>query len=96
MEELETLANLPAANNYTQKERYHDFRKVFTTPEGARVLREILAWCHLLKPSVYGAPIDSNLVLMKEGERNIGLRLLFTYNNEPPEQPQRTRRKHAN
>lgn len=92
VKELDALTSLPHSENYTQKERYSDFRKTFSTPEGQRTLREILSWCHLLKPSVYGSPIDSNLVLLKEGERNIGLRLLTTYHNEPPERPDRARK----
>lgn len=95
MDELDALAKLPTAENYTSKDRYHDFRKSFSTPEGQRTLREILSWCHLLKPSVYGIPIDPHLVSMKEGERNIGLKLLHTYHNEPPERPEKTRRKHG-
>ncbi len=93
MSELETLASLPAAEGYTPNDRYHDFKKLFTTDEGKRALREILSWCHLLKPSIIGSPIDSHLMAMREGERNIGLRLLATINNEPRPQPERTTRK---
>lgn len=89
---FESLASLPSSN-YTPKERYHDFRKVFGTPEGQRVMREVLSWCHMFKPSVIGNPIDPYAVTMKEGERNIGLRLLSTFHNEPPERPEKTRRK---
>lgn len=90
---MDEIAALAKAENYTAKERYHDFRRVFGTPEGQRVMREVLSWCHMFKPSVFGNPIDPHLVVLKEGERNIGLRLLSTYHNEPPERPERTRRK---
>lgn len=90
---MDEFAELVKSEAYTPKERYHDFRKVFGTPEGQRVMREVLAWCHMFKPSVFGNPIDPYLVTLKEGERNIGLRLLTTYHNEPPEKPERTRRK---
>lgn len=87
---LETLANLPTAEGYTPNDRFHDFKKLFTSDEGKRALREILSWCHLLKPSVIGSPVDSHLMAMREGERNIGLRLLATINNEPRPRPERT------
>ena len=89
---LETLTSLPAAEGYTPNDRWHDFRKVFTSDEGKRALREILSWCHLLKPSIISTPIDSHLMAMREGERNIGLRLLATINNEPRPKPERTTR----
>ena len=90
---MDELNGLAKSGSYLPKERYHDFRKVFGTAEGQRVMREVLSWCHLLKPSVYGAPIDANLVMLREGERNIGLKLLSIYHNEPPERPEKTRRK---
>ena len=89
---LETLASLPAAEGYTPNDRWQDFRKLFTTDEGKRALREILSWCHLLKPSIIGSPIDPYLMAIREGERNIGLRLLDTINKEPRLKPERTTR----
>lgn len=89
---LDTLASLPAGP-YSDKDKYSDFRKVFGTPEGQRVMREILAWCQLFKPSIQASPIDPYLVTMKEGARNIGLRLLTTYHNEPAERADKARRK---
>ena len=89
---LETLANLPPNEGYTPNDRWQDFRKSFTTDEGKRVLREIISWCHLLRPSIVNSPVDSHLMAMREGERNIGLRLLATINNEPRPKPERTTR----
>ena len=92
MDLLDALSKLPQGP-YTPKDRYHDFRKVFGSPEGQRAMREILSWCHMFKPSVYGNPIDPHLVTLKEGERNIGLKLLSIYHTEPPEKQERARRK---
>ena len=89
---LETLASLPTTEGYTPNDRWHDFKKLFNSDEGKRALREILSWCHLLKPSIIGSPVDSHLMAMREGERNIGLRLLATINNEPHLKPERTTR----
>ena len=73
---------------YTAKERFADFRRLFTsTPEGKRVFAEILSWGHMLKPSLITAPIDPYYTHIKEGERNMSLRLLATINNEPREKP---------
>jgi len=83
---LEVLANLPLVKNYTPADKYHDFRKVFSTPEGQRVFREILGWGHIFKPSLSGDPIDPLAMAVREGERNNSLRLLATYNNEPVQQ----------
>jgi hypothetical protein len=82
----DTLASLPALENYSKKDQYHDFRQLFMgTDQGKRVLRQILEWGHLLRPSVARVPIDPYLTHMHEGERNIALKLLSTVHNEPPE-----------
>ncbi len=82
------LAALSSTEGYTPTDRYRDFRRVFmSSDEGKRVLREILGWCHLLRPSVMALPIDTGHVLLREGERNIGLKLLATVNTDPPQQP---------
>jgi len=80
---LQLLAELPSDQNYTSADRYHDFRKVFATPEGQRAFREILSWGKLFSPSLNGSPIDPYAMAVGNGEKNIALRLLATYNNEP-------------
>lgn len=85
MDEFETLISLPTGK-YSAKDRYTDFRRVLMgSDEGKRVLGEILSWCHMFKPSVMGSPVDPNAVLVREGERNIALRLLTTITKEPPQ-----------
>jgi len=71
--------------NYTNWDRYRDFHKVFGTPEGGRVLDQILKWGHVLKTSMNK---DVNNVLFSEGERNLALKILAGL-TAPAEQPQR-------
>jgi hypothetical protein len=75
---------------YTPKDKYHDFRKLFTSDEGKRVLREIVSWGRILKAPVLTNPVDPYLLAIQEGERNIVRRLLVTINNEPVEPPAHT------
>lgn len=91
---LSVLASLPSAENYTQRDRYHDFRRIFMgSEEGKRVFREILSWGHILRPSSFGSPIDPYLTHVRDGEANIARRLLVTVTNEPPEKPVQAKRK---
>ena len=90
---LTALAALPGSAGYTPEERYRDFRRVFTgSEEGKRVLREILSWGHMLRPSAQGSPIDPYLTHIREGEANIARRLLITVTVEPPQRPKRQTR----
>ena len=95
MNEAELLAELAAlpSENYTPEDRYRDFRKLFTTEEGKRVFREVLAWGHLLQPSAHGNPVDPYLTHIREGEANIARRLLVTVMKEPPQKPAQQQRK---
>lgn len=87
---LEALTSFPSQQNYTPKDRYHDFRRIFTSDEGKRVLREILSWGGMFRPSVIGNPVDPYRMAIREGERNMALRLLAAIYNEPPERPEKT------
>ncbi len=78
------------AANYLPKDRYRDFRKVFGPDEGKRVFNEILSWGHMYQSSLTGNPIDPLILSSREGERNIALKLLSTYNDEPKEKSKKT------
>ena len=71
--------------NYTEADRYRDFRAVFfgeSTPlQGRRVLWQILEWCRLFRP--VSAPGDPHETYRRDGERNIGLKIFMTLNAEP-------------
>ncbi len=85
-EYLDILADLSIPEDYDEIDRYNDFRKVFLeTDQGRRVLRQVLAWGHLLKSHLVRMhPIDPNAVLSLEGERNLALRIFSVMLVEPP------------
>ncbi|KKK54547.1 hypothetical protein LCGC14_3083590 [marine sediment metagenome] len=89
-EYLEILADLSVPEDYERLDQYNDFRKVFLeTDQGRRVLRQILAWGHLLKSHLVRMPrpIDPYAVLAFEGERNLALHIFSVMLVEPPERP---------
>jgi len=84
---LDSLNELPSTN-YSSKDRYADFRQVFTGSEqGKRVYLELLAWGKMFNSSVSGNPIDPLKVMFSEGHRNFVIKLIAAVNIEPPEQP---------
>ena len=90
---LDEVTKLPSLQGYLPEDRYREFRRVFLdTPEGPRVLAEILSWGRFFKQSVTTSPIDANLLLLREGQRNIALALLNTIYNEPPAKPAKQRK----
>jgi hypothetical protein len=87
-------------SKYTsQIERYQDFREVFlSTPQGERVLREILGMGYVLNDTTkfnkYG--VDESATLISTGERKLALAIHKIATVEPPPPPpikQNTRRK---
>ena len=87
-------------SKYTsQIERYQDFREVFlSTPQGERVLREILGMGYVLNDTTkfnkYG--VDASATLISTGERKLALAIHKIATVEPPPPPptkQNTRRK---
>lgn len=89
---LGEVTKLPLTN-YTNKDRYHDFRKVFMgTDEGKRVLSEIVKWAKLLDAPKLTSPIDPYFLAIREGGHNLVRKLLVTIYKEPPEQPTQTNR----
>jgi hypothetical protein len=91
---LDELAALPSTDGYSAKDRYHDFRRIFMgSDEGRRVMAEILSWGRLMQPWGFSSPIDPYQMALREGQRNIALKLLDTVLREPPERPERAARK---
>lgn len=90
---LDMLASLPSQEDYAPMDRYRDFQKVFGTDEGKRVLREILSWGRIFRSPVLGKPIDPYAMAVTFGERNMALKLMATIHTEPPDKPQRARKK---
>ncbi len=91
---LEWTANLPRLDNYTEKDQYHDFRKVFTgdstAVEGQRVLRRIMELGCIFNQPPLVSPIDSYMLAAIHGRRYLALKILSNVNNEPHERPTQT------
>ena len=83
---LDDLRAATLGVSYSHLDRYRDFRAVFGTAQGKRVLWEVLGWCQIYR-AYRGS--DTTELFMREGKRNIGLRLLATMNDEPEERPDR-------
>lgn len=90
---LEDLATLPSLANYTNKDRYHDFRKTFSSVEGQRVLRYILESGGVFNEPPLVSPVDSHMLAAHRGKRQMALMIFACYNNEPREQPPTAKRK---
>lgn len=87
---------LAAASNgeRTKMDIYREFRLVFLgSPEGKRVLNDILTWCHMghssMKP---GVNIDPYNVVAQEAERRIGLKISTALSAEPSAKPTKQNR----
>lgn len=50
-----------------------DYRVVFATPEGERVLADLLRACHVLEPVFSGDALE---MAHREGMRNVALRIV--------------------
>lgn len=90
---LDMLASLPAQEGYTSMDRFRDFKKVFGSIEGKRVLLELLSWGRMFRSPVLGKPIDPYAMAVAFGERNIALKLLSAIHTEPVDKPQSARKK---
>ncbi len=68
------LARDQLGPGYGAVERRRDFRSVFATPAGRRVLWSLLDWCGLFRPvAVKGDPYET---YHRDGRRDIGLRII--------------------
>lgn len=80
------LARAHSGASYTDAERYRDFRAVFLSgPTGRKVLYEILTWAHMFRPAF--VPGDPFATHYRDGERNLGLKILAALHAEPVEAP---------
>lgn len=69
---------------YTKKDRFRDFRKVFSTPEGRRVLAQIIAEAEG-KPIVEADTEKPNVLAFRAGSRFLGHWIVKQLNAEPLE-----------
>jgi hypothetical protein len=76
------LARAQSGRSYSDAERYRDFRAVFLgNPIGRKVLYEILTWANMFRPAF--VPGDPFATHYRDGERNVGLKILAVLNAEP-------------
>ena len=73
-------------------DRYQEFRKVFGTEEGQRVFKEIVSWGRPDRPLIPVSPIDPYMAVYRDAERNYANRIIYTYNNEPKQKPDKQKR----
>src|SRR3546814_5188993 len=62
-------------------ERYRDFRAVFGTDAGQRVLQDIMGFGNMFRGSCMGE--QSHVTYKYEGRRELALMILTTYTREP-------------
>lgn len=74
-------------NNYTRLDRYRDFNRVFGTPEGKRVLAQIVDHCEggAVSESDYG---NHALLVGRVASRRVGQMILAWASVPPPEDNQ--------
>ena len=81
---LADLRRAGLGRSYTQGDRYRDFRAVFhghSTPEqGRRVLWQLLDGARIYRPVKADDPYET---YFRDGERNMGLRIIRTMHAEP-------------
>ena len=72
-------------DNYSKMDRYRDFRRVFNTTEGRKVLAQIIAHCE--GPIVNRAEIQNHADLsFRAGQREPGQWIVHVLNAEPLEE----------
>lgn len=85
---LDSLSELPRTENYSPKDRYADFRQVFTgSDQGKRVYRELVAWGRIFNTKMPGESDSMYKIGIVEGHRNFVTKLIGAVNVEPQEQP---------
>ena len=76
--------------DYTPMDRYRDFRKTFGTPEGQRTLSQIITWGRVNR-SVFDK--EPTVMALKEGERNLALKIVAGLTEPVKQETERNRRK---
>jgi len=69
--------------------RYQDFRAVFGTEQGLRVLHEILRQCGVNKSPVRPGPVDPYRVMFESGRQSVGQTVMGLMHDRPAELPTR-------
>lgn len=83
-----SLLQARIGHRYTEADRKRDFQATFSTLAGRRVLWQIFDWTHMFRPI---STADPHETYRRDGERNIGLRILAAMNAEPTDRPAEAR-----
>lgn len=81
----------PGRQGYTKKDRYRDFKRVFATDEGRRVLSQIIDEAEGV-PIVENEVSDTHRVSYRLGRRSLGLWIVRVLNAEPLDENYTTER----
>lgn len=81
----------PGRGSYTKKDRYRDFRQVFNTEPGRRVLAQIIDEAEGI-PIVESEVDNTHRVSFRLGKRSLGLWIVRVLNAEPLDDPTTTKR----
>lgn len=65
----------PPPDGYTDVDKARDYRRVFGTPEGKRVLYDIMSRARIASP-VFAPGIDTHAAAFQDGMRNLGAYIL--------------------
>ena len=80
---LERLGRARVGDDYTDIDRYRDFRRVFLdTPRGRRVLWQLFEMGYLFAP-VALLPADPYAAYHRDGARNLALNIMAILNADP-------------
>lgn len=79
----------PANRSYSEQDRAADYHDTFSTPQGSRVLADLMAFCHAWQPYVppQDQATDPVALGIYEGERNVGCRIATYMGYSPMEFP---------
>lgn len=69
--------------NEKSRERYADYKKVFSSEAGQRVVRDLIDTHYMLRPTYDAKDTNLNVVLVREGERSVILRILTILKVDP-------------
>lgn len=72
----------PGRGGYKKMDRYRDFRQVFNTDSGKRVLAQIIDECEGL-PIIEKEVSDTHKMAFRAGKRNVALWITQVLNAEP-------------
>lgn len=87
---FDSLIKARLGDDYSADDRYRDFRDVFTSAsteeQGNRVLWQLFEWARMFAPVTVAG--DTHESYRRDGERNLGLRILAILNTADRQDPE--------